>query len=322
MGGVEPEFLRQLNHGAGVWQALGMRSSGSDGKTGAAAYIRRDCRQNGWAMSFNEFTSQLLDGASRLKNRLERDGWLKRGRDAWIWVREPLATIAVVLVSTTALAQPFYVPSGSMEPTIAIGDEIVAAKYAYGYGKYAPPFGAAKFMKDRMLAASPKVGDVVVFHPESDPGHAWVKRVIGLPGDHIQMLAGRLIINGKMLALKRDGSGNVEDGDGQYREVPRFIETLPDGKQHAIFKWETNGPLDNTVVFVVPQGHMFLMGDDRDNSYDSRVPAAEGGIGFVPMANLVGRAEFVLGSVDFLNAPTLLNWPGEFRIARLFKGVN
>jgi signal peptidase I len=320
MGGVKAEFLRQLDHGAGVWQALGSRSSRHDGKCHKAPYIRCVGWQSGLSMSF-EFTSQLRDSILRVSAKLERDGWLKWGRDAWNWVREPLATIAVVLVSTTALAQPFYVPSGSMEPTIAIGDEIVAAKYAYGYGKYAPPFGSAKFMKDRMLPASPKVGDVVVFHPESDPTHAWVKRVIGLPGDHIQMLAGRLIINGQVLPLKRDGSGMVEDGDGQYRKVGRYSETLPDGTRHPIFKWTWDGPLDNTPVFVVPQGRMFLMGDDRDNSYDSRVPSAQGGIGFVPMANLVGRAEFVLGSVDFLNAPTLLNWPGEFRLARLFKGV-
>ncbi len=236
------------------------------------------------------------------------------------WLREPVLVIGVVLVSTTAVAQPFYVPSGSMEPTIAIGDEIFAAKYAYGYGKYAVPLGHAEF-SGRYFANTPKRGDVAVFHPVSDPGHAWVKRVIGLPGDKIQMIAGRLYINDHELALKRDGTGKVEFGDGSYRDVPRFIETLPNGETHPIFKWLENGSLDNTTAVVVPEGYVFMMGDDRDNSFDSRVPASAGGIGFVPMDNLVGKAEFITGSVDFLNASSVLAWPAQFRVARLFKAV-
>lgn len=253
--------------------------------------------------------------------RMKKARGLRRNLvDAALWLREPAMVIGVVLVSTTAIAQPFYVPTGSMEPTIAIGDEIFAAKYAYGYGKYAVPLGDVDF-SGRYFANTPQRGDVVVFHPVSDPTHAWVKRVIGLPGDKIQMIGGRLYINDHKLALKRDGSGKVEFGDGSYRSVPRYIETLPNGKTHPIFKWLHDGPLDDTQAVVVPAGHVFMMGDDRDNSYDSRVPAAQGGIGFVPMDNLVGKAEFITGSVDFLNASSVLQWPQEFRVARLFKAV-
>ena len=237
------------------------------------------------------------------------------------WLREPVMVIGAVLLSTTAIAQPFYVPTGSMEPTIAIGDEIFAAKYAYGYGKYSVPLGSADF-NGRYFASTPQRGDVVVFHPTSDPSHAWVKRVIGLPGDKIQMIGGRLYINDREMGLKRDGSGKVEFGDGTYRSVPRFIETLPNGKTHPIFKWLEDGPLDNTQAVTVPAGHIFLMGDDRDNSFDSRVPANAGGIGFVPMDNLVGKAEFITGSVDFLNASSVLAWPAELRVARFFKAVH
>ncbi len=240
--------------------------------------------------------------------------------DFGLWLREPALVIGVVLASTTAIAQPFYVPTGSMEPTIAIGDEIFAAKYAYGYDKYSIPLGNASF-RGRYFANTPERGDVVVFHPVSDSEHAWVKRVIGLPGDKIQMIAGRLYINDQELPLKRDGTGKVEFGDGSYRVVPRFIETLPNGKTHPIFKWLEDGPLDNTQAVVVPAGDVFMMGDDRDNSFDSRVPASAGGIGFVPLDNLVGKAEFVAGSVDFLNASSMLAWPAEFRLARLFKAV-
>jgi signal peptidase I len=247
-------------------------------------------------------------------------GWRRNVKDTAVWLREPVLVIGVVLASTTAIAQPFYVPTGSMEPTIAIGDEIFAAKYAYGYDKYALPFGNADFA-GRLFARTPQRGDVVVFHPPTDPSHAWVKRVIGLPGDKIQMIGGHLFINDHELALAHDGSGKVEFGDGSYHDVPRFTETLPNGVKHPIFKWLENGPLDNTQAVVVPANRLFLMGDDRDNSFDSRVPTTEGGIGFVPMDNLVGKAEFVTGSVDFLNASSVLFWPVELRVARFFKAV-
>jgi signal peptidase I len=234
---------------------------------------------------------------------------------------EPVAIIAITFSATTAIAQPFYVPSGSMQPTLAIGDAFVAAKYPYGYSRYSVPFGLGPASQARLLQKMPARGDVVVFRLPRDPSQTYIKRVIGLPGDRVQMTGGRLYINGQEAALRPDGQGNVEGEDGSISETPRYIETLPGGKTHPIYKG-TWSPLDDTEQFTVPAGHVFMMGDNRDNSLDSRVPADKGGVGFVPVENLVGRAEFVVGSYDFLNAHAIWSWVGEFRLSRVFNGVN
>jgi signal peptidase I len=235
---------------------------------------------------------------------------------------EPLAVVAVTLMSTTAFAQPFYVPSGSMEPTIAIGDALVAAKFPYGYSSYSIPFNNVAPSPNRLFGSLPARGDVVIFRLPRDPGVNYVKRVIGLPGDRVQMKDGRLWINGTELPLRAAGQGDVEDSSGTIATVPRYIETLPGGRDHPIYKWSWSGELDNTQLFVVPKGNLFMMGDNRDDSTDSRVAAREGGVGFVPVGNLVGRAEFVIGSYDFLNAAPISGWVSAVRLSRFFHGVN
>jgi signal peptidase I len=233
-----------------------------------------------------------------------------------------LVVAALTVFSTSAIAAPFYVPSGSMEPTLAIGDAIVASKFDYGYSRYSVPFAMGPASDTRLMEKLPARGDVVVFHLPRDPGVVYVKRVIGLPGDHIQMRQGLLYINGKSTTLKPMGAGGVEMEDGSSLPAERFIETLPGGVAHAIYKLAWNTPLDNTGEFVVPAGHLFMMGDNRDNSLDSRVPEAQGGVGFVPMENLVGKAKIIVGSYDYRNAKQFWTWPAELRLSRFLSAIN
>jgi len=228
-------------------------------------------------------------------------------------------TLGLVAFATTAVAQPFYIPSGSMEPTLQIGDALLASKFAYGYSRYSLPFGFGPASQTRLFGKLPARGDVVIFRLPRDPKSTLIKRVIGLPGDRVQMVHGRLMINGSQVPLKAAGTGKVEEADGWSHDIDRFVETLPGGVKHPIFKTRWDGPLDDTPVFVVPAGHIFAMGDNRDNSSDSRVAPADGGVGFVPAENLVGRADVMLGSYDYLNARSVRTWLGQFRPSRFFR---
>jgi signal peptidase I len=240
----------------------------------------------------------------------------------WDAVAETLLVVALVFVSNAALAQPFYVPSGSMEPTLQIGDAVIGSKFPYGYSRYSLPFGAGPKSETRLFGHVPKRGDVVVFRLPRDPDVTYVKRVIGLPGDHLQMRHGRLILNGRVVPLTPDGTASDEAPNGEGVVSARFTESLPGGVKHPVFKWGWDGPLDNTRTFVVPAGHVFMMGDNRDNSLDSRVDAVDGGVGYVPMENLVARADLVVGSYDFLNMHGMASWPGLVRLSRFFHGVS
>jgi signal peptidase I len=231
------------------------------------------------------------------------------------------AIVAVVFIAKGALAEPFYVPSGSMEPTLLIGDALLASKFPYGYGTSSLPIQINLPETGRVFADTPKRGDVVVFRYPGDRSQAWVKRVVGLPGDRIQMRQGQLFINDHAASLKPDGMGQSED-DAGGGPAYRYIETLPDGVTHAIFKMRDNGRLDNTPEVVVPPGNLFVLGDNRDNSADSRVSVRDGGVGLLPMDNLVGRADAVVGSWDlgFRRQP-VWTWLSGFRVARFFTAV-
>jgi signal peptidase I len=248
-------------------------------------------------------------------------GVMARIRSGIAELAEPLVVVALMLISTSAIAQPFYVPSGSMEPTLAIGDYLVVTKYSYGYSRYSVPFDLAPASDARLFGRLPERGDVAVFRVPGNPKVSYIKRVIGLPGDRIQMRGGHLFLNDREATLTRDGDGMVEFGDGHGASVARFEETLPGGVAHVVYKMRWNGPLDDTPVFIVPPGHLFMMGDNRDDSLDSRVAASDGGVGFVPLENLVGKARWVLGSYDFLNMGLPVRWIAAFRTDRVLSRI-
>ena len=233
------------------------------------------------------------------------------------------AIVLLVLVGKGAVAEQFYVPSPSMEPTLLIGDALLASKYPYGYGAASLPIHIAFPETGRVFGAMPKRGDVVVFRWPGDRSQVWVKRVVGLPGDRVQMRQGQLFINDHPASLKPDGIGEAEDDNGAGEPAHRYVETLPGGAAHTIFKIYDHGRLDNTPEVTVPPDRLFVMGDNRDNSADSRVPVAEGGVGLLPTDNLVGRVDAIVGSWDFATkSQPVWTWLSGFRVARFFTSVH
>ncbi|MEO5614421.1 MAG: signal peptidase I [Cypionkella sp.] len=232
----------------------------------------------------------------------------------------------------TLLFQPFWIPSESMKDTLLVGDFVFVNKMAYGYSKYSCPFALCP-ISGRIFASEPERGDVVVFrHPVN--GSDFVKRLIGLPGDKIQMKQGVLYINGAVVPQTPDGTfeevmepqgpmksrprcANGAVGDGAICKKDRFRETLPNGVVHDVMNIEDDGYADNTDVFTVPEGEYFFMGDNRDNSQDSRFAQAVGGVGFVPAENLIGRADRVI----FSSAGTSMLFFWTWRADRFFKAV-
>jgi signal peptidase I len=214
--------------------------------------------------------------------------------------------------------EPFNIPSGSMIPTLLVGDYLFVSKYSYGYSRFSLPFSPALF-SGRILGHLPQRGDVAVFKLPRDTSVDYIKRIVGLPGDTIQMRDGQLYVNGT--EVKRESAGTyVVDDEGPPTELKRYIETLPNGLQHPILKISDHEPLDNTQEYKVPEGYVFGMGDNRDDSLDSRVLNA---VGFIPLENLVGRAQFIFFSVD-ATSPwwEIWKWPTEIRWSRMFTGIH
>ncbi len=218
----------------------------------------------------------------------------------------------------TVAFEPFNIPSGSMIPTLLIGDYLFVSKFSYGYSHFSLPLSPPLF-SGRIFGRMPERGDVAVFKLPRDTSQDYIKRIIGLPGDRIQMIYGQLYINGQIVPRKDVGTETAE-GEGPPMLLRRYIETLPGGREHPILKASDDGMMDNTQEYKVPEGHVFAMGDNRDNSQDSRFLNA---VGFVPIENLVGRAEFIFLSVD-ATSPwwEVWEWPFEIRWSRLFKGIS
>jgi signal peptidase I len=237
-------------------------------------------------------------------------------------IAELAGIVLVVTAAKTAIAEPFYVPSGSMEPTLLIGDELLATKYPYGYSFASLPAFLVLPGSERIFGALPQRGDVVVFRWPGELTKFGVKRVIGLPGDRIALRDGQVWINGEAAAIRPDGMGHVESEDGAMAPAARFIETLPGERKHSILKLEANGQFDNMAEVTVPPDHLFVMGDNRDNSADSRVPVTSGGVGMLPVGNLAGRVDGIVGSWDLaVKRQPIWAWPSGLRLSRFFSAV-
>ena len=226
----------------------------------------------------------------------------------------------IAIVIRTFLFQPFNIPSASMEGTLLIGDYLFVEKFAYGYSRYTFPFGGWPFgdaLHGRFLARSPERGDVIVFKFPQDNSTDFIKRLIGLPGDRIQMKDGVLWLNGKPVPKVRVAD-YVETVDGAENHVPQYRETLPGGKSYLTLDRYPEGPADNTDVYVVPPGHYFMMGDNRDNSADSRTE-----VGYVPAENLEGKAEFRFFSTNGIaRFWEIWKWPFAIRYTRLLTPIH
>lgn len=217
-----------------------------------------------------------------------------------------------VVVLRSFIVSPFNIPSESMLPRLLTGDYLFASKWSYGYSKYSMPF-SVPVIPGRIFASQPERGDVVIFKAPPSNNIDYIKRVIGLPGDEVQMRDGKVWLNGKQIPKVKiadfivpaspntdcaPGFENADDAGDAVCRYPQFRETLPGGKSYNVLDMGTT-PQDDTGVFIIPEGHMFLMGDNRDNSMDSRFPAVDGaGIGIVSQDNLVGKASIMMFSTD------------------------
>jgi len=202
------------------------------------------------------------------------------------------AALLIALVLRIFLFQPFTIPSASMEPNLLEGDYIIVSKYSYGYSHHSIPFSPPIF-SGRIFEQAPKRGDIIVFKLPRDSHTDYIKRLIGMPGDRVQVRDGIVYINDKPLVRTREGEVVLDMGGGFGQPATRYQETNPEGRQYVTYDFGPMGDVDNTGVYVVPQGQYFMMGDNRDNSLDSRYPE-EVGVGFVPAENLVGRAQIIL----------------------------
>jgi signal peptidase I len=233
-------------------------------------------------------------------------------------IRTVVYAVLIAIVVRTVAYEPFNIPSGSMLPTLYIGDYLFVAKFPYGYSKHALPF-SPPVLNGRIMEAAVKRGDVVVFKKPSDNATDYIKRIIGLPGDKIQMIGGVLHINGKAVKKQRIEDFLYDRREGNFERLPQFRETLPNGVQYLTLDLIPRSMADNMGPYVVPADHYFAMGDNRDNSQDSRFPD----VSYVPAENLVGRADVRFYSFSpHVRWYEVWKWPGAIRFERIFSTVD
>jgi signal peptidase I len=251
--------------------------------------------------------------------RLESDADNAAERGWRETIKIVIHALILAMIVRVFFYQPFNIPSGSMKSTLLVGDYLFVSKLSYGYSRYSFPWGLLPF-KGRILAGEPRRGDVVVFKLPRDNATDYIKRVIGMPGDEIAVRNGVLYINGAAVPKVRTDDFISPEEESP---IPRFEETLPIGVKYLVLDSTPNGQFDNVGPYKVPQDHYFMMGDNRDNSTDSREQSPRYGVGYVPYENLVGRAEIIFFSaaVDDPSAFRLTSpwtWPTDIRWGRIF----
>ena len=247
--------------------------------------------------------------------------------------------VLAVLAVHSLIAKPFFIPSGSMLPSLLIGDRLIVSKFPYGFSYLSPSINVLPEIPGRLFGRLPERGDIAVIKSPRDKTD-YIKRVIALPGDTVQMKDGQLWLNGAAVPRVRVGdteipvspnSDCVTPVDAQFRTVdaagtpvcrlPTWRETMPDGRSYLTLDLAQT-PQDNTEPAIVPEGHIFLMGDNRDNSEDSRFDPLIGGLGMLPIENLVGRAEFLTFSLDGTSGWNPVSWFTALRQGRFFKAID
>lgn len=237
-------------------------------------------------------------------------------------IKVVIQAVLIAVVIRTLLFQPFNIPSSSLVPTLLVGDYLFVSKYSYGYSRYSLPFGLPLF-SGRVFASEPARGDIAVFKLPRDNSTDYIKRVIGLPGDKIQMIDGHLNINGEPVKKVKLDRHVVKAGGGYADEATYYRETLPNGVSYTTQELEKFGNKlgRNTDVYVVPANHYFMMGDNRDNSLDSR-DMGPNGVGYVPFDNFEGRAELIFFSVsEDSSFWKIWEWPWSVRWSRILSRI-
>ena len=224
--------------------------------------------------------------------------------------------IFIALLIRSFIAEPFNIPSGSMKPNLLVGDFIFVSKWSYGYSKHSLPF-SIPIIPGKILSKMPKRGDVVIFKTPTDNRTDYIKRVIGLPGDKIEIKNGIIFINGSEILRKKLNDFIDTDNKTSNKRVRMYNEYFFN-KEINILDITDNGIADNTQLFNVPENHFFVMGDNRDNSQDSRFIST---VGFIPYENLVGKAQFIFFSLQNSRFLEIWKWPKAIRYNRIFKKI-
>ena len=254
----------------------------------------------------------MNDSAPRGKNTDLKNGLMEN-------IKTIVYAIIIAMIIRTFAYEPFNIPSGSMLPTLLIGDYVFVAKFPYGYSKHSFPWSLG-FYSGRFWETDVNRGDVAVFKLPTDNETDYIKRIVGLPGDRIQLIDGVLHINGDEVVRQRVKDFVYEKPEGTAVRIPQYRETLANGVSYYTLDIERDGTADNTGIYTVPEGHYFALGDNRDDSTDSRFLNY---VGFIPVENLVGRAEFLFFSVNGKASWwEIWKWPVGIRYERILDGIN